>query len=1592
MDGGTLEMDLGMEFYEQWNWQRFREAESMELDDEVVSERDRDVAQMGVDTGDVRKVRESIDEIGEVGSRSMVLPQYDGTADDVGEDKKAASISKIGVDGNATSRHIVLPQYDGPAEDAEEAVSISKTREEEVDVSSYQNDATISIPLLDESSDKNASKAQEQSAVLEVAEANKEETHPNNLLNQNCEALQVHLEDGEHPPEELASGRKSMLNQKKGLKAPPDNLEDLREGDNSPMHDGEAEQRGDRQMTIADDESISDFLAGETRDEMVKIRENMILRETHKETSVSKSIAIETASDLDHLADADDSGENNHVEDQINDKIEGSFIGNEDPVPEKSHDEISSLREASTEMEVEAVVDEVANEVINGPEESHGNISNVAMAHSNMIDEADINVKTNGHFEIYSHAVESDTNGFLNNQDLRDLEGKSNSISSHDQSPVKFTTQDGYFEGALTATKVTTDGSVSNAPDMDNVPALTYVQTQDSSITEQGPVNDNSVEDVDLPPLPRTKAPMQTKQLEIPDSDAITESSQQSTQKVSHTERTLDSAMKNAQNQDTSMANNATGEENEDRGTDGIASSFGRECATSSIDPKKHLKDPETMEAETVHNGRDDPEEVEESGFAEKLKKNSKADGDDNIQVESPSAQSLSQKKTNKRGRPPGRKGSGISNSKGSDVGSIEKKEKLVEADSDKPMRMNAEENSNASSPVPEKKKRGRPSSRKTSALSFDEPATEEDKAVVDATESSEVTFIDKAYHTTKQSSADETPTTELSPSSPAQEKRKRGRPSVRKIPTLSAVTADSGDIKNAERGVAPMNEENINLIVGPKLPDEPAASSPMHSMQEKKRRGRPPGRNSFDLSLEKQDAEEAGEDLDELNDVMAAILPSDDVHIVDDTMDELTTNSFSPVKRKRGRPANRKSSNLSPEKKYTEEADEDLNQPNEVTVTAPSDSFDDDLDDDLDAGLMINQASRVKRNKGISASRKSSGLSLRKGNAEESAKVASSYVPVVLLDDIEMDEATPNHKSTEEFATIASSSVKRKRGRPAGRKSSGIEPEQTEMRKLPHEFSSLPLNDIETQEATTNGKLDDLDDDSPVRPRKRGRPSSRKVSELTPQKTVVDEVSDEITEDMAPEEATNTDINESVAYMELADELLAINSPPKIKKGRKPASRKVSELDSQNTTVNVAAGENPDSVVAQEIVAAGTNGSSIVNSSPEKRKRGRPSNRKSSGVSAWIEDAAETVKTTSNHAASPVSKNIIIAEATERATDASLSANSSPAKRKRGRPARKASSLDTGSATKEIISSNAGSSGKIIPIEIADSDEGEDELQDESPPVKKIKPEPKKRGRRPSGIKILDTSTEDRKAEEELTNQENTRDEHDENLEVEIQARDKPASQEKKRRGRPSATKARRISNSDSEVTDEEQQMSEKVELPSATNEEPVEEEVDEQEEPIIEKKKRGRPALLKNKGKQSVKTPDFLDVEDVSMKNMTSTIGSSKGKVSGSQVSTSSNTSSSSQRQEAFFAEIKAMKISSIQARNAQLRTEIKAKREKVKEITKELEKPAHETVKRHIKLLHDYNDIKDVGQGLVGMIADNRGVRVGELYGEFGVEIGD
>lgn len=45
--------------------------------------------------------------------------------------------------------------------------------------------------------------------------------------------------------------------------------------------------------------------------------------------------------------------------------------------------------------------------------------------------------------------------------------------------------------------------------------------------------------------------------------------------------------------------------------------------------------------------------------------------------------------------------------------------------------------------------------------------------------------------------------------------------------------------------------------------------------------------------------------------------------------------------------------------------------------------------------------------------------------------------------------------------------------------------------------------------------------------------------------------------------------------------------------------------------------------------------------------------------------------------------------------------------------------------------------------------------------------------------------------------------------------------------------------------------------------------------------------------------------------------------------------------------------------------------------------------ETVKRHIRLLHEYNEIKDIAQGLMGLIAEAREVRHVDVQREYGVK---
>lgn len=48
--------------------------------------------------------------------------------------------------------------------------------------------------------------------------------------------------------------------------------------------------------------------------------------------------------------------------------------------------------------------------------------------------------------------------------------------------------------------------------------------------------------------------------------------------------------------------------------------------------------------------------------------------------------------------------------------------------------------------------------------------------------------------------------------------------------------------------------------------------------------------------------------------------------------------------------------------------------------------------------------------------------------------------------------------------------------------------------------------------------------------------------------------------------------------------------------------------------------------------------------------------------------------------------------------------------------------------------------------------------------------------------------------------------------------------------------------------------------------------------------------------------------------------------------------------------------------------------------------------EELEHHIDMLHEYNDIKDTGQSLLGRIAALRGTTTRDLYSHFGLELDD
>ncbi|KAI8900270.1 Swi5-domain-containing protein [Globomyces pollinis-pini] len=70
-------------------------------------------------------------------------------------------------------------------------------------------------------------------------------------------------------------------------------------------------------------------------------------------------------------------------------------------------------------------------------------------------------------------------------------------------------------------------------------------------------------------------------------------------------------------------------------------------------------------------------------------------------------------------------------------------------------------------------------------------------------------------------------------------------------------------------------------------------------------------------------------------------------------------------------------------------------------------------------------------------------------------------------------------------------------------------------------------------------------------------------------------------------------------------------------------------------------------------------------------------------------------------------------------------------------------------------------------------------------------------------------------------------------------------------------------------------------------------------------------------------------------------------------------------------------------------------------IDELTKELHQlernyqepiPIEDYMKEHIKLLHQYNEIKDIGQMLLGLCAEREGTTTKDMYTKFNLDMSD
>ncbi|KAL8679225.1 MAG: hypothetical protein Q9186_004467 [Xanthomendoza sp. 1 TL-2023] len=85
----------------------------------------------------------------------------------------------------------------------------------------------------------------------------------------------------------------------------------------------------------------------------------------------------------------------------------------------------------------------------------------------------------------------------------------------------------------------------------------------------------------------------------------------------------------------------------------------------------------------------------------------------------------------------------------------------------------------------------------------------------------------------------------------------------------------------------------------------------------------------------------------------------------------------------------------------------------------------------------------------------------------------------------------------------------------------------------------------------------------------------------------------------------------------------------------------------------------------------------------------------------------------------------------------------------------------------------------------------------------------------------------------------------------------------------------------------------------------------------------------------------------------------------------------------------QVEARKIANIDIKIAALEAQIEDTKVKLDEAAAKLNPHPAQTVNKHIRLLREYNHIRDIGTSLMGIIANNRQVPMKRVYEDFRVD---